>query len=106
LDPPETDEGAIGFLIAIIVVVLCVIVVSFLVATIARIITRRRHNRWLEQLNDSQILILAKEEQYEAERQKDLNRRMKSLISSPEVPLYFKIGIPITIFGNIGKSSL
>ena len=69
--------------------------------TVARFITRRRHNLWLKQLNETQIQILAKEEQYETERQKDLNKRMKSLVCSQEVPLLFKIGIPITIFGNI-----
>ncbi|KAL3789344.1 hypothetical protein HJC23_006498 [Cyclotella cryptica] len=101
LVPPEKDEDATGFLIAIIVVVICVVVLSTLAVIAARFITRRRHNRWLKQLNETQIQTLVKEEQYEAERQKDLNMRMSSLVRSPEVPLVFKIGIPITIFGNI-----
>ncbi|KAL3789345.1 hypothetical protein HJC23_006499 [Cyclotella cryptica] len=101
LVPPKKDEDATGFLIAIIVVVICVVVLSTLAVIAARFITRRRHNRWLKQLNETQIQTLVKEEQYEAERQKDLNMRMSSLVRSPEVPLVFKIGIHITIFGNI-----
>ena len=55
----------------------------------------------MKQLNKNQVHSLVREEQYEAERQEDLNNRMKSLVCSKEVPLIFKIGIPITIFGNI-----
>lgn len=62
---------------------------------------RRRHNSWLNGLNHTQLKILTKEEQYETKLQKDLNKRMKSLMFSKEVPLILKIGIPITIFGNI-----
>ena len=82
-------------------VVLCVIVISLLIMAVARFITRRRHNRWLKELNRNQIQMLAEEEQYETKRQKDLNLRMKSLMLSKEVPIIFKIGIPLTIFGNI-----
>ena len=82
-------------------VVLCVIVISLLIMAVARFITRRRHNRWLKELNHNQIQMLAEEEQYETKRQKDLNLRMKSLMLSKEVPIIFKIGIPLTIFGNI-----
>jgi type II secretory pathway pseudopilin PulG len=101
LVPPDKDEQAIDFLIAIIVVVICVIVISFLIMIAVRYITRRRHNRWLRELNHAQMQVLSEEEQYETKRQKDLNKRMKPLILSKEVPLIFKIGIPITIFGNI-----
>ena len=45
--------------------------------------------------------MLAEEEQYETKRQKDLNLRMKSLMLSKDVPIIFKIGIPLTILGNI-----
>ena len=82
-------------------VVLCVIVISLLIMAVARFITRRRHNRWLKELTRNQIQMLAEEEQYETKRQKDLNLRMKSLMLSKEVPIIFKIGIPLTILGNI-----
>lgn len=101
LTPPAKDEQAIDFLIAIIVVVLCVIVISLLIMLTARFITRRRHHRWLSELNHAQLQILAEDEQYETKRQNDLNNRMRSLMFSAEVPLIFKVGIPITILGNI-----
>lgn len=101
MSPPAKDEQAIDFLIAIIVVVLCVVVICFLIAFVARLVTWRRHNKWSKHLNHAQLHMIAEEEAYEAKRQKDLNMRMHSLMFSKEVPLIFRIGIPITIFGNI-----
>ena len=69
LVPPDKDEQAINFLIAIIVVVICVIVISFLIMFAVRFVTRRRHNRWLRELNHAQVQILSEEEQYETKRQ-------------------------------------
>lgn len=101
LTMPEAEEAALGFLIAIIVVVVCIIQVSALVFLATKFITRRRHNRWMKQLNDAQIAQLVKEELYESERQHDINSRLKALVVSADVPLVLKISIPIIICGNI-----
>ena len=77
------------------------IVICLLVMLAARFVARRRHNRWLKELNRAQVKILEEEEVYESKREKDLNKRMKPLVFSDEVPLILKVGIPLTIFGNI-----
>ena len=77
------------------------IVICLFIMLTARFIARRRHDRWLKELNRAQVKMLGEEEMYEIKRQKDLNMRMKPLVVSDEVPLIIKMGIPLVIFGNI-----
>lgn len=102
LVPVEASESSgNGFLIAIVAVVAVVAVCITAISFFTRWVTRRRHNRWLVTLNKNQIQDLAMMELDEREREKDLNKRMKSLVTSSEVPLYIRLSIPFVLLGNI-----
>ncbi|KAL7538989.1 hypothetical protein ACHAXR_008950 [Thalassiosira sp. AJA248-18] len=102
LEPIETNDETYEFLIAIIVVVLVVAVSATVIFFITRLLSRRRHSRWMKTLNKPQKLELARMQQDEKEREKDLNKRMNSLLRSKEIPCVVRLLIPIVIIGNIG----
>ena len=95
------SESSYGFLIAIIVVVACLLALIFIILGLTKHVTKRRHVRWLNSLNRSQLLDLEKMQTDEAKRVKDLDSRMRSLVLSYEVPLFLRLFIPIIILGNI-----
>jgi len=101
MDAIESSEDAYGFLIAIISVVAVCAVVVVLVYVAVNWVSRRRHNRWVGTLTRAQKLQLVREQREETEREKDLNKIMKSLFCSAEVPISLRLLIPIVIFGNI-----
>jgi hypothetical protein len=98
-----TAESSYGFLLAILLVILAMIVVSAGITLMVKYINRRRHNRWVKELSRNQVLQLAEEEKYEALRKRDIDCRMKALAWSNEsVPSVLRFGIPIVVLGNIG----
>jgi len=97
----EKSEDSYGFLIAIIAVIAVFVVVVAVIFSATRWASRRRHNRWVNTLNTRQKLELERMQTGENEREKDLDSRMSSLIRSKEVPLLFRLFIPIVIIGNI-----
>jgi len=101
LKPVESTDNSNGFLIAIVVVIAVVAVVATIIFFFTRWLTRRRHNRWLNTLNKHQIQDLEMMELDEKELEKDLNTRMKSLVTSKEVPWFVRLSMPIVILGNI-----
>lgn len=101
LEPVEANEDSYEFLIAIVAVIAVVVVVATVTFFVVRCISRRRHSRWLKTLNGPQKLELARLELDEKEQEKDLNKRMNSLVESKEVPCLVRLAIPIVILGNI-----
>jgi hypothetical protein len=101
LAPVEANEDSYGFLIAILVVIVLVIASVTIIFVAARWFSWRRHRRWLTTLNKAQKLELQQMEQDEKERERDMNKRMRSLVRSKEIPLFVRIFIPIVILGNI-----
>lgn len=97
----ESSKDTFGFLIAIVSVISACAVIMVLVYLTVNWVSRRRHNRWMNSLTRIQKIQLVKEQGEENQREKDLNKRMKSLFFSAEVPLFIRLFMPIVIFGNI-----
>lgn len=102
LAAPEDKSGdTYGFLIAIISVVAVGLVLGAAAFFLARCVSRRRHNHWLGTLTRHQVLELERLQKDEREREKDLNRRMQSLVRSKEVPMLLRLLMPVIIIGNV-----
>jgi hypothetical protein len=97
----EKEGDSIGFLIAIISVIAFLSVFVGIIFIVTRLLTRRRHDRWMATLNRGQKLELEKMQSEEDKQQQDLNRRLKSLVMSKEVPLFVRLFMPIVILGNV-----
>ncbi|KAL9181701.1 hypothetical protein ACHAXT_012044 [Thalassiosira profunda] len=101
LEPVKPEEDSYGFLIAVVVVVAVVAAASTVIFFVVRWAMGRRHRLWMSQLNRAQKLELARMQENQKERAKDLNTRMRSLAFSKEVPCLVRPFIPLVIFGNI-----
>lgn len=95
------SESSYGFLFAIISVVACLVVLIAVAIALARLVGKRRHERWLKTLNREQLLDLEKMQNEETKSTKDLDSRMKSLALSSEIPIFLRLFVPIVILGNI-----
>jgi len=77
-------------------------VLSLAVWSIAKILTKRRHIKWLDTLDEHQKLILTVRQNAEECRMARLNERMKSLAFSKDIiPLFHRVFIPVSLLGNI-----
>ena len=101
MEAPTQEESAYGFLVAIILVIVIGAMVAAVICLLARNVTRQRHVLWMETLDISQKIDLERQQRREKELEKDLNRRMCSLVQSNEVPLFMRAFVPLAILGNI-----
>lgn len=101
VDALTTRESSYGFLVAIIAIIACLIVFIIIFISSTKLLLKLRHERWLKTLNRSQLLDLEKMQNDEAEMIRDLDIRIGSLALSAEVPLFFRLIIPIAILGNV-----
>ena len=102
METVEEPESLFGFLVAIAVVVGVLLLLISVLVLVTRFVSRRRHNRWCDTLSRTQLIELAKIERDEADKAKDLNTRVTSLVTSKEVPLIVRLLMPLVILANIG----
>ena len=63
---------------------------------------RWRHRQWVKSLDLDEITTIYEEQAKALQIEKDLSRSTKALATSPAVPLYVRLGMPLVIIGNIG----
>ena len=97
----KTDAPSYGFLFATIAVIAAVAVSAAVIFFVARLLSRRRHNRWMRTLNQDKVRELDRLEREERALEKDLDQRIKSLFMSREVPCFVRYLIPVVILGNV-----
>jgi hypothetical protein len=97
----KTDAPSYGFLFAIIAVIAAVAVSAAVIFFVARLMSRRRHNRWMRTLNQDKVRELDRLEREERALKNDLDQRIKSLFMSREVPCFVRYLIPVVILGNV-----
>jgi hypothetical protein len=97
----KTDAPSYGFLFAIIAVIAAVAVSAAVIFFVARLMSRRRHNRWMRTLNQDKVRELDRLEREERALENDLDQRIKSLFMSREVPCFVRYLIPVVILGNV-----
>ncbi|KAL7552892.1 hypothetical protein ACHAWF_016142 [Thalassiosira exigua] len=103
LEPVQANEGdSQEFLIAILAVILGAAIFSTIVWSLTGCISRRRHARWVSTLTRPQKVDLARMQKEEKKIEQDLDKRLRSLVMSKEVPCLVRLFIPIIILGNIG----
>jgi len=95
------NNYSMSFLITIAVLgILAMLVIVGVIFTL-RWIVRRRHKKWLETLPPHQVRRLAKEQYREEKKESELNTTTVSMFTSPVIPKYVRLGMPLIIVGNI-----
>ena len=102
LEVSDRTVAPLNFLVALFIVGSVLFVVIALVAIVVKCIVRRRHRRWVNSLDLDEITTIYEEQAKALQIEKDLSRSTKSLATSPAVPLYVRLGMPLVIIGNIG----
>ena len=90
-----------GFLIATIFVSLTSCVIVIFIYVVARLLSKRRHDRWVSSLNIAQKVEFEQIQREGNDREKDFNDRMTSLVRGCQVPLFMRVFIPVMILGDI-----
>jgi hypothetical protein len=90
-----------GFLIATIFLTLTSCVIVIFIYVVARLLSKRRHDRWVSSLNIAQKVEFEQIQREENDREKDLNDRMTSLVRGCQVPLFMRVFIPVMILGDV-----
>ena len=102
LEVSDRTVAPLNFLVALLIVGSVLFVVIALVAIVVKCIVRRRHRQWVKTLEQDEIITIYEKQSRELQIEKDLSRSTKSLATSPAVPLYVRIGMPLVIIVNIG----
>ncbi len=100
----ETSESSdtTSLVIGVICSLAILLVFSLTVCFIVKILTNRRHKKWLETLDERQKTILTTRQSAEEARITSINERMKSLaFSDGVIPVFHRLFIPIVLLGNI-----
>jgi hypothetical protein len=90
-----------GFLIATIFLTHTSCVIVIFIYVVARLLSKRRHDRWVSSLNIAQKVEFEQIQREENDREKDLNDRMTSLVRGCQVPLFMRVFIPVMILGDV-----
>ena len=102
LEVSDRTVAPLNFLVALLIVGSVLFVVIALVAIVVKCIVRRRHRQWVKTLEQDEIITIYEKQSRALQIEKDLSRSTKSLATSPAVPLYVRIGMPLVIIVNIG----
>jgi len=92
------DSKAMWFNIAMAIVTG---VVLFVVATI-KVVDRRRHQKWIQSLDDEGFTLFRQQQAKEDETEKALTEEMCSLFKSMSIPRRVRYGVPLAIVADIG----
>lgn len=79
------------------------IVTGFVVLAVvgAKLLARRRHNQWIQSLDDEGYAVFRQQEAKEGETEKVLTREMKSLFKSMSIPWQIRYGVPLALLADI-----
>lgn len=98
----DRTVAPLNFLVALLIVGSVLFVVIALVSIVVKCVVRRRHRQWVKNLDQDEIITIYEEQARTLQIEKDLSKSTKSLATSPVVPFYIRIAMPLIIFGNIG----
>ena len=79
------------------------IVTCFVVLTVVgwKLLARRRHNQWIQSLDDEGYAVFRQQEAKEGETEKVLANEMQSLFKSMSIPWQIRYGVPLALLADI-----
>lgn len=95
------SEGSTSFLVSLVLVCTGLLVAILVIHWIITSIVRRRHMKWVDNLNQQQIVLLCKHQKEQKEKETRINQSTVSMFLSSSIPLIVRVAMPITILGNI-----
>jgi hypothetical protein len=97
-----TTEDASSFLFALILVCTGLLLVVAVIYLIVKIIVRRRHRKWVDNLNQQQIVFLSRHQSKVKEEQNQINLSTTSMGFCSSIPFVVRVAMPAIIIFNIG----
>jgi len=100
-ESPEPDSS-IKFFVLLGIVAGSLLLTVLAVITIVKVIVRRRNRRWISKVETEKVFLLWQQQRKEEEKESELNEMTSSMFTSPEIPRWLRLLMPIVILGNIG----
>ena len=98
----QKPEPSFDFIFALGGVIATVVFAAFLSATVVKIVRHRRHSKWLDTLDETELLQHKKKQLKEQERLLRLNKETSSMFRSSVIPCWIRLLVPLVVIANIG----
>jgi Na+-transporting methylmalonyl-CoA/oxaloacetate decarboxylase gamma subunit len=98
----DSTDQSIQFLIYLAIGTVCLIAFVSTVAIIVKLVVRRRHRKWLRSLSSERVYLVWQQQRADQQKEMKLNEQTRSLFTSPQIPRWVRLIMPVVILGNIG----